>query len=304
LPWKKIAMAVPAIAFIYLSYLYLTLPDVRVLATKNPETTAFIELRAEEARDEGRTPKRVQKWVRYERISNNLRRAVLVAEDSAFWQHDGVDVEQLKESIEQSLEQGKQLRGGSTITQQLAKNLYLSPSRNPIRKLRELLITRKLEASLSKRRILELYLNVIEWGDGLYGAEAASRAYFGKSAASLEPSEAALLAGAIINPRVHNPARPTPRLRRRQQIILQRMGAVTPPAEAPAAPEVPPPLPQSDELPTPEIRKPDAQPLPPVDELPPRDDEKPSESAPPSQSPPSRSLGEGFALEQRVPRSG
>jgi monofunctional biosynthetic peptidoglycan transglycosylase len=293
-------MALPAVAFLSLSYLYLTLPDVRQLATSNPETTAFIELRAEEARREGRTPRRVQRWVRYERISNNLRRAVLVAEDSAFWQHDGLDVEQIKESIEQSLEKGKQLRGGSTITQQLAKNLYLSPSRNPIRKVRELLITRKLEASLSKRRILELYLNVIEWGDGIYGAEAASRTYFGKSAASLSPAEASLLAGAIINPRVHNPAHPTPRLRRRQQIILQRMGAVVPPAEAPSVPEVPPPQRQSDVPSTPDLRPPDAQPLPPVDELPPPGDEKPRESEPSPQPAPPPSSGARFAPEQRA----
>jgi monofunctional biosynthetic peptidoglycan transglycosylase len=294
-------VALPAVGFLSLSYLYLTLPDVRRLATANPETTAFIELRADEARREGRSPRRVQRWVRYERISNHLRRAVLVAEDSAFWQHDGVDIEQIKESIEQSLEQGRQLRGGSTITQQLAKNLYLSPSRNPVRKVRELLITRKLEASLSKRRILELYLNVIEWGDGIYGAEAASRTYFGKSAAGLSASEAALLAGAIINPRVHNPARPTTRLRRRQQIILQRMGAVVPPAEAPSVPEVPPPaLPPSDELSTPDIRPSDAQPLPPVDELPPREDEKPRESEPPAEPPPPPPSGARFAPEQRA----
>ena len=275
-------MAAPAAVFVYLSYLYLSLPDVRVLATANPPTTAFIELRAREARAVGKTPRRVQRWVRYERISNNLRRAVLVAEDSAFWDHDGVDVEQLKESIEQSIEKGKQLRGGSTITQQLAKNLYLSPSRNPIRKLRELLITRKLEAALSKRRILEIYLNVIEWGDGIYGAEAAARTYFGTSAAGLSAEQAALLAGAIINPRVHNPARPTPRLRRRQQLVLQRMGAVTPPPEAPSAPELPPPVPPESDAPaTPEIQPTDAQPLPPSDES----DEKPRET-PPEEEPP------------------
>ena len=123
--------------------------------------------------------------MRYEAISNNLRRAVLVAEDAAFWQHDGVDVEQLRKSIESNLEKRKLPRGGSTITQQLAKNLYLSPSRNPIRKLREFFIARKLEAALSKRRILEIYLNVIEWGDGIYGADAAARTYFGKSASAV-----------------------------------------------------------------------------------------------------------------------
>jgi monofunctional biosynthetic peptidoglycan transglycosylase len=237
----QIALGLAAASFALLAYLYLTLPDVRPLATTNPDTSAFIELRRAEAIAAGRKPRRIQRWVRYEAISNSLRRAVLVAEDDAFWQHEGVDVEQLRNSLEQDFAKGRMTRGGSTITQQLAKNLYLSPSRNPIRKLRELLITRRLEAALSKRRILELYLNVIEWGDGIYGADAAARTYFRKSAAALSPEEAALLAGAIINPRVHNPAHPTARLRRRQQIILRRMGWVTPPAEAPEAPAPPPP---------------------------------------------------------------
>ena len=114
---------------------------------------------------------------------DDLKRAVLVAEDSAFWQHDGVDYQELKESMEVNIERGEFARGASTITQQLAKNLYLSPSKNPIRKLRELLIARRLEAELTKQRILEIYLNVIEWGDGIYGAEAAARSYFGKPAA-------------------------------------------------------------------------------------------------------------------------
>ena len=130
----------------------------------------------------------MQRWVSYGRISPNLKRAVLVTEDAAFWEHDGVDFEQLKESIEVNLERMEFERGASTITQQLAKNLYLSPSKNPIRKLRELLIARRLEAELSKQRILEIYLNVIEWGDGIYGAEAAARTYFGKSAAELGPA--------------------------------------------------------------------------------------------------------------------
>jgi monofunctional biosynthetic peptidoglycan transglycosylase len=293
-------MAAPAAVFVYLSYLYLSLPDVRVLAASNPPTTAFIELRGREARAAGKAPRRVQRWVRYERISNNLRRAVLVAEDSAFWEHDGVDVEQLKESIEQSIEKGKQLRGGSTITQQLAKNLYLSPSRNPIRKLRELLIARKLEASLTKRRILELYLNVIEWGDGIYGAEAAARTYFGTSAAGLSAEQAALLAGAIINPRIHNPAHPTVRLRRRQQIILRRMGAVTPPAETPSTPEVPTPESTIPVVPaTPEGRPADAQPLPEPIDIPEKLPETLPEDPPPQSPPQPPPDGATFAREQR-----
>jgi len=202
----------------------MTLPDVRPLRTVNPASTAFIDLRLDEARRTGRTPKHVQRWIGYRRISPQLTRAVLVAEDAAFWQHDGVDYDELQKSIELDWARGQLTRGASTITQQLAKNLYLSPSKNPLRKFRELIIARRLEAELSKARILELYLNVIEWGDGIYGAESASQAYFHKSAAALNASEAALLAGAIINPRVMNPAKVTVRLNRRQQIILRRMG--------------------------------------------------------------------------------
>jgi monofunctional biosynthetic peptidoglycan transglycosylase len=221
--------ALLAVGFAASAYLYLSLPDVRILRTRNPETTAFIELRLREARAKGLEPRRVVRWVSYGRISPNLKRAVLVAEDSGFWQHEGIDFEQMKESMEVNIERLEFARGGSTITQQLAKNLYLSPSKNPIRKIREILIARRLEAELPKQRILELYLNLIEWGDGVYGAEAAARTYFGKSAADLAPSEAALLAAAIVNPRVLTPGRPTARLRRRQQMILRRMGAVTPP---------------------------------------------------------------------------
>ena len=148
------------VAFALLAYAYLTLPDVRPLKTTNPSTTAFIELRAREARAKGQTPRRVQRWVGYSRISPDLKRAVLVAEDAAFWQHEGVDFEQLQESLEADWARGQLVRGGSTITQQLAKNLYLSPSKNPMRKLRELIIARRLEAELKKARILELYLNV------------------------------------------------------------------------------------------------------------------------------------------------
>jgi monofunctional biosynthetic peptidoglycan transglycosylase len=220
---------VGAVGFACLVYAYLTLPDVRPLVTSNPTTTAFIELRADEALEKGLKPRRVQRWVSYSHVSPDLKRAVLVAEDDAFFQHEGVDLAQLQESLEIDWAKGKFTRGASTITQQLAKNLYLSPSKNPLRKLRELIIARRLEAELKKARILEIYLNVIEWGDGIYGAEAAAQTYFRSSAVQLDPNEAALLAGAIINPRLLNPARPTGRLLRRQQLILRRMGLVSPP---------------------------------------------------------------------------
>ena len=218
-----------AVGFAALTYVYLTLPDVRPLVVTNPTSTAFMELRAEEARAKGLQPRHIQRWIAYSRISAHLKRAVLVAEDDAFWQHEGVDFEQLQESLEVDWARGRLVRGGSTITQQLAKNLYLSPSKNPLRKLKEFIVARRLEAELKKARIFELYLNVIEWGDGIYGAEAAARTYFRVSAADLDANQAARLAGAIVNPRVLNPAHPTARLLRREQLILHRMGAVSPP---------------------------------------------------------------------------
>jgi len=227
------------------AFIYITLPDVRSLRATNPTTTAFIELRAREAHARGEQPRRIQKWIDYARVSPNLKRAVLVTEDSRFWTHEGIDFDELKESMEVNIERMEFARGGSTITQQLAKNLYLSPSKNPIRKVREFLIARRLEAELSKQRILELYLNVIEWGDGIYGAEAAARTYFRKSANDLSASESALLAAAISNPHVLNPAHPTPRLVRRQKMVLRRMGNVTPPPVV-AGPVVPPPPPPKD----------------------------------------------------------
>ena len=215
------------------AYVYVTLPDVRSLRTSNPVSTAFMDLRAREARAAGREPRRSYRWVPYRQISPHLARAVIVAEDAAFWRHDGLDYGELRASIELNLERRELARGASTITQQLAKNLYLSPSKNPVRKLRELWITRRLEAELTKERILELYLNVIEWGDGIYGAEAAARAYFAKPSAALDAREAALLAGAITNPRGFDPRRPSARLVARQQLILRRMA----PRGAPGAPE-------------------------------------------------------------------
>ena len=246
----QVLTALAASGFGLVCYVYLTLPDVRSLATVNPTTTAFMELRDRDDAGKGSKSRRVHRWVPYSRISQNLKRAVLVAEDSAFWDHEGIDVAEIRKSIQDSLARGEAPRGASTITQQLAKNLYLSPSRDPFRKVRELIIARRLEVALSKARIFEIYLNVIEWGDQVWGAEAASRTYFDIPAASLSRSQAALMAGAIINPRVLSPARPTRRLLRRQRIILGRMGSVEPPpalartpdpGAEPEAEEVPPP---------------------------------------------------------------
>lgn len=274
----------------WLGYLVVTVPDVRRLIDAPPADTAFMRLRAAEAHAEGRADRRDYRFVSYGRIAETLKRAVLVAEDSGFWDHEGVELDAMRESLEATLAKGTIVRGGSTITQQLAKNLYLSPSKDPFRKLRELMITRRLESQLSKRRILELYLNVVEWGDGTWGAEAASRHYFRKPASALRADEAALLAGSLINPNVYNPGHPPRRLLRRRQMILRRMNmrdAPVPPAEteasahadAPAAADSPvetpdPPsssegqVPQEDEAPLPEV---------PADEVPPPTD-SPSET--------------------------
>ena len=276
----RIAGTLAALAFVFLAYVYLTLPDVRALAKTNPKRTAFSELREREAAQAGKPLRHYQVWVPYTRISQNLKRAVLVAEDDAFWQHGGIDMEQLKISIRNDIEKG-QVRGGSTITQQLAKNLYLSPARDPIRKLRELIIARRLEAGLSKARIFEIYLNVIEWGDGIWGAEAAARSYFGSSAASLSAEQAALLAGAIINPRVYSPAHPNARLLRRQRIILSRMGAYVPPAAVPVVNSQPQPSDTNEEAgapPPPEFSEPAVEPEPTEKESP-----EPAESPAPPQ---------------------
>jgi monofunctional biosynthetic peptidoglycan transglycosylase len=280
----RIIGAAAAFGFGYFIYLYFTVPDVRELRTHNPETTAFIDLRAEEARAEGREPKRAQQWIPYSRISPNLKRAVLVAEDAGFWGHEGIDLVEIRKSLETDWEMGTFRRGASTITQQLAKNLYLSPSRNPFRKLRELIITRRLERELTKTRIFELYLNEIEWGDGIYGAEAAARTYFGRSASEVGPDQAALMAGAIVNPRELNISHPNGRLRNRERIIRSRMGNITPPpvVVAPGEPDLPPEaLPEGPTETLPESSGQPGSPIPPVS---PNDDRTPagapSEAAP------------------------
>ncbi len=200
-----------------------TFPDLDSLRNRIPSETAFMRVRAREAAARGRRPERVQDIVPLSAISPHLRHAVLVAEDSGFYRHDGVDWEALKSAAREDLKRRSWTRGGSTITQQLVKNLYLSPSRNPLRKLHEILLAVAMERVLSKGRILELYLNLVEWGPGIYGAEAASRTYFHHSAAALDPYEAATLAGMLINPRRYAPDRRSPRLARRRAIILSRM---------------------------------------------------------------------------------
>ena len=221
--FKRIVLILLAVLVLWLVWELVTFPDVAALADEPPKTTAFMEQRKAKLRGEGKSDRLEWTWVPYGRIAPSLRRAVLVAEDNEFYEHEGVDVDAMREAFERNWKRGKITHGGSTITQQLAKNLYLSPSRNPLRKVREYFIARSLEKHLSKKRILELYLNVVELGERVYGAEAGARHYFGKSASSLTSSEAALLAGSLPNPRVMDPGHPNKRLRARQRMILSRM---------------------------------------------------------------------------------
>ena len=184
-----------------LFYFYLSLPDVAVLKQRNPKSSALMELRAEEYRQKHIRVARHQVWVSYTAISENLKKAILLSEDAAFFSHKGVDLNELKEALKKDWETGSFKRGGSTITMQLAKNLYLNPSKNPLRKVKEIVIAWQLEQALPKRRIFEIYLNVVEWGRNIYGAEAAARHYFGKSAANLDVLEAATLAALLPSPR-------------------------------------------------------------------------------------------------------
>ena len=196
---------------------------IAALARTAPQSTAMMRQRAAEAARSGRALRIDQRWVPYDRISPMLRRAVLVAEDDAFFEHGGFDWNEINASMRANLEKHRVVRGGSTITQQLARNLFLGDGRNPTRKLTEAFIAMRLERTLGKRRIFELYLNLIEWGDGVFGIEAASRHDFGVSAAGLNARQAVLLAAVIINPRRFSVSAPTSRIQRRARIIASRL---------------------------------------------------------------------------------
>lgn len=191
----------------------------------DPQATAFMKIRLEQLRKRDPEAKLRHVWVPYARISPHLKRAVVVAEDSRFVDHEGFDWEAIEKAAEKNRKKGRVVAGGSTISQQLAKNLFLSGERTPWRKGEEALITVMIEHVMDKRRILEIYLNVIEWGDGVFGAEAAARHYFGASAASLGPEPSARLAAMIPNPRFYDRNRNTAWLARKTDMILARMGA-------------------------------------------------------------------------------
>ena len=217
--WLTALIGLPAGAMAL--YWLTTLPDVSTLSSHHPTDTALMEIRRVQAKEQGRSQRQQFLWVPLTRIAPALQRAVVAAEDASFFAHEGFDWEGIKDAALYNLEVGEFKRGGSTITQQLAKNLYLSSERSLFRKAREALITRSLEHHLTKERILEVYLNVAEWGQGIFGAEAAARHHFGKSAKELTLNEAALLAAILPSPRRYDPLHHTAYLNRRQQHIIR-----------------------------------------------------------------------------------
>ena len=220
---RRILLLLVILFVAYAAYEWVTFPDIEALKSGFPKTTSFMDIRRAELRSEGKDDSLQYKPVPYGRISPYLRRGVLVAEDNSFYEHAGIDTQAMREAFERDWKRKQITHGGSTITQQLAKNLYLSPSRNPLRKVREYFIAMALERHLTKKRILELYLNVVEMGERVYGAEAAAQFYFHKPASALSPREAALLAGCLPNPRAMIATAPNKRLRARQKMILSRL---------------------------------------------------------------------------------
>jgi len=223
-----ITLGIVAVAVSYEAWRW---PDVAGLARRNPPSTAFIDAYRAHERAAGHEPRVAWVWTPYAAISPGLKRAVLVAEDIGFFSHRGFEPAELRNAVERALEDGNMPRGASTITQQLAKNLWLSSSRNPLRKAKEAVLTWQLERRLPKRRILEVYLNVAQFGPGVYGAEAASRRYFGKSAAELTDEEGAQLAGSLRRPSTWHPGVGTPGYRRYVETIRRRMAKAALPAK-------------------------------------------------------------------------
>ncbi len=246
--WTKVLFLVLLGAIgVWLAYELLTFPRIAALRTENPTTSSMIEHRIAQAAAAGKEPRKYMIWTPIEQISPHLQRAVLAGEDARFFEHDGFDWEAIEKAWNDAVKEGEKeakesgeydrnswipplpsfTRGASTVTQQLAKNLYLSEDRNFLRKGREAVYTYYLEKELPKKRILELYLNVIEWGDGVYGAEAASRHYFRKSASNLSREEAAFLAAMIPSPlNIFNPEKNRKRVVRRQRVLMKYMNSM------------------------------------------------------------------------------
>ena len=227
LRWTMYGVLLALIALALVQFWFLV--HIWYWVDNNPGSTAFMDARTEQALQ--KNPKAVpqQQWVPYSRISLNLKRAIIAAEDAKFLDHEGFDWESIAKAYEKNLKKGRIVSGGSTISQQLAKNLFLSGDRTWWRKLQEAAITVMIETIMTKRRILEIYLNVIEWGNGVFGAEAAARHHFGLAAANLSAQQAAQLAAMVPSPRRYRPGRETPYLQKRTEIILARMNAAAVP---------------------------------------------------------------------------
>ncbi|MBU1689382.1 MAG: monofunctional biosynthetic peptidoglycan transglycosylase [Gammaproteobacteria bacterium] len=223
--WRSIALFV-AVVLIYQLWIF---AHIWWWVDHNPSTSAFMEQRLEVLQSKKPDAELRHQWVPYNRISNNLKRALIAAEDSKFLDHEGFDWEGIQKAYEKNLRKGKIVAGGSTISQQLAKNLFLSSRKVFWRKAEEAVITVMLEKMMSKRRILEVYLNVIEWGNGVFGAEAAARHYYKTSASNLSAEQAARLASMVPNPRYFDTHRNSRGLERKTGIILARMNQVQAP---------------------------------------------------------------------------
>jgi monofunctional biosynthetic peptidoglycan transglycosylase len=275
----RVALVLVALPLLLALWTWAGLPrrvKIAELAKSFPDKTAVMRQREEEAADDGKALRLRYRPVPISRISRNLVHAVVTAEDAKFFGHEGVDWDAIEQSWEKNWKEKRLARGGSTITQQLAKNLFFSTRKDPVRKVRELFVAGWLEEDLSKKRILELYLNVIEWGDGIFGAEAAAQAWYGRSAASLDETQAAGLAAMIPNPRRINPrVAPKSHARRARRILWQMaragyakrslgMGAEPPPEAEEPEEEEPAPAPTAEPTPLPseEPAAPEATPEP------------------------------------------
>jgi monofunctional biosynthetic peptidoglycan transglycosylase len=221
--FKIIGIAILLVVVIGGFYFYVGLPEVSDLKVKNPRSTALMVQRYREAKKTDATFRIRQKWIEFEAIPKLLRETVRVTEDASFYQHKGIDFEELKAAIKKNWQKGAYSRGASTITQQLAKNLYLSTEKSIIRKIKELLITLRLEKDLSKDRIFEIYLNVIEWGPGIFGVQMASEYYFHKAAGQLTLEEIVRLVAVIPRPLKTNPTENSDWLKWKARWILDAL---------------------------------------------------------------------------------
>ena len=222
---RFVAWMCAAAAAIFLAVQLSYLARVWWWVDHDPSGSAFMQARLDQLRAKDPKAKLVHAWIPYERISMSMKRAIVVAEDSRFVDHEGFDWDAIEKAREKNKARGKVVAGGSTISQQLAKNLFLSASRTPWRKGQEAIITVMIEHLMDKRRILEIYLNVIEWGEGVFGVQAAAQHYFGTTAAALKPEQAARLAAIVPNPRFYDRNRNTPWIAKKTGIILARMPA-------------------------------------------------------------------------------